>query len=93
MALMSMASIRPASFSTGAIEGFEECREAVVLGNIQVVHHLLQTLHVAQHVKCLGCQRDIIWWWGLGREANDDALQRVSDKCLAGVDGPTAAQK
>ena len=34
MALMSAASVRPASFSTGAIEGFEKRCEAVVLGNI-----------------------------------------------------------
>jgi hypothetical protein len=66
----------------------------VVLRDIRVVHRLLQTLRVAQHAKRLGRQRDVIWWWGLGREANNDALQRAFDECLVGrLAWSRAAQK
>jgi hypothetical protein len=64
--------------------GFDERREDVVLRDIKVVHRLLQTLCVAQHAKRLGGQRDVIWWRGLGRKSNNDALQCAFDEPLAG---------
>jgi len=84
IAVTSAASVRPASFSTRSRGGFDERREDVVLGDIRVVHRLLQTLRVAQQVKRLARQRDVIWWSGLGRETNDDALQCAFDECLTG---------
>ena len=62
IAVTSAASVRPASFSTRARGGFDERREDVVLRDIR--HRLLQTLRVAQQVKRLARQRDVIWWSG-----------------------------
>lgn len=53
---------------------FEESEKKVILGNIGIVHHLLEILCLSQDFDSCGTQRSILWGRTLRRKANNKLL-------------------